>query len=461
MRADTANDAATAPARPWRAEAAALFALGAPMGLTQIAQFSVQTVDAVMIGRLGPEQLAAAALGIVIFFCGWLTGFGPAMAVSPMVSQSIGARADNFDDVRRSVRMGLYAVAALTLPLFVIFCFAEPIALLLGQPAKLAALAGPYVIALAPGLPFALGVMTLRSFLAAVGIARAPLFIVIGATLLNAFLNWLLIYGNWGFPALGLVGAGIASSIAHAASFLAVAALAHFAPRARDFEIFRDFLQPDIARLREIVRLGWPIGVTMAFEGMLFNSAVFLMGRIGVEEVAAYQVALNVAAIAFMMPLGFAMAGSVRVGLAAGADDYARVRRASVLSIAMAVAAILLIAIPVAIAPRAVAGFYLDAADPANAPVIALVAQFLVIATAFMVFDATQVATNQALRGLKDVRWPMAIAGFSYWVVGFPVAAILGLGPVGASGVWIGLLASLVIVSALFSLRLYLLVRGR
>ena len=159
--------------------------------------------------------------------------------------------------------------------------------------------------------------------------------------------------------------------------------------------------------------------------------------------------------------LGFAMAGSVRVGLAAGADDYARVRRASLLSVVMAVAAILCIAIPVALAPRAVAGLYLDAADPANAPVIALVAQFLVIATAFMVFDATQVATNQALRGLKDVRWPMVIAGFGYWVVGFPVAAVLGLGAVGAPGVWIGLLASLVTVSALFSVRLYLLVRRR
>jgi MATE family multidrug resistance protein len=205
-----------------------------------------------------------------------------------------------------------------------------------------------------------------------------------------------------------------------------------------------------------VIRLGWPIGVTIAFEGMLFNACVFLMGRIGVNEVAAYQVALNVASIAFMAPLGLSMAGSVRVGLAAGAGDRARVRRATALTIALAVAAIMLVAAPVMAFPEWVAGLYLDRDDAKNAEVIALVAKFLVIAAAFMLFDAVQVSSAQALRGLKDVRAPMIITGVAYWVVGFPAAAYMGLATdIGAVGVWWGLLLSLFTAAALLSTRLY------
>lgn len=430
------------------------------MAATQLVQFSVMTVDVLMIGRLGPEPLAAASIGVVIYFAAWLVGFGPAMAVSPLVSQALGANENDHDDVRISVRMSLWAIGALTPLMFVGFVLAENISLALGQKAELAAMAGPYVMALGPGWTFAMGTIILRNFLAAIGETRAPLLIVIGTTLLNAFLNWLLIYGNWGFPRLELIGAGIASSIVNACGFFGLVVFIRMHSRPQRFNLFRDFLKPHWPRLREIVRLGWPIGVTIAFEGMLFNACVFLMGRIGVNEVAAYQVALNVASIAFMAPLGLSMAGSVRVGLAAGAGDRARVRRAAALTIALSIAAIMLVAVPVMLAPGFVAGLYLNRADPANAAVIALVGQFLIIAAAFMLFDATQVASAQALRGLKDVRWPMVITGVAYWAVGFPIAAWLGLGTeIGAVGVWWGLLAGLFTAASLLAARLYLLTR--
>lgn len=444
----------------WRSEFAALLALGLPMAATQLVQFSVMTVDVLMIGRLGPEPLAASSLGLVIFFAAWLVGFGPAMAVSPLVSQALGADENDHDDVRISVRMSLWTIAMMTPVLFIGFAATEQISLALGQPPVLAEMAGPYVMALAPGWAFAMGTIILRNFLAAIGETRAPLVIVIGTTLMNAFLNWLLIYGNWGFPRLELVGAGIASSIVHAGGFSALVLFIRSDTRAKRFRLFRDFLKPHWPRFREVIRLGWPIGVTIAFEGMLFNACVFLMGRIGVNEVAAYQVALNVASIAFMAPLGLSMAGSVRVGLAAGAGDRPRVRRAAALTIALAIAAIMMVAIPVMIAPHFVAGLYLDRDDPANAAVIALVAKFLIIAAAFMLFDATQVSSAQALRGLKDVRWPMVITGVAYWAVGFPIAAWLGLGTeIGAVGVWWGLLTSLCAAAALLAARLYLLTR--
>ncbi|MEO1241743.1 MAG: MATE family efflux transporter [Pseudomonadota bacterium] len=445
----------------WRREFIALMTIGLPMGLTQLIQFSINTIDVLMIGRLGSEPLAAASLGLVMFYVLFVAGMGPAMAVSPMVSQALGANADDTRDARRSVRMGLWTVGVGAAILSLIYLFTEEIALALGQPANLARLAEPYVLALAPGLPFALGVIILRNFLAAIERTRWPLIFIILTTALNAFLNYLLIYGNWGFPQLGLVGAGIASALSHAVGFFTLVAYITFEKRARQFNLFENFLTPDWERLREVISLGWPIGVTIAFEAMLFNAAVFLMGRIGVDEVAAYQVALNVAAVAFMMPLGLSMAGAVRVGLNEGAKDAAGVRRAATLTILSCIGAIMIIAIPVMAAPRGIAELYLDASDPENAIVLGLVASFLPIAAAFALFDAIQVAAAQALRGLKDVRIPMIMTGISYWGIGFPVAAGLGLfTPLGAVGVWYGLLASLLCAAILLGGRLWLITKN-
>ena len=458
---------ATSPINPgagkaaWKREFIALAAIGLPMGLTQLVQFSINTVDILMIGRLGAEALGGAALAQVVFYALFLVGMGPAMAVSPMVSQALGANPDDTVDPRRSVRMGLWVIGAGIPVLSVIFLFTEDIALALGQPPELARLAGPYVLALAPGLVFALGVIILRNFLAAIGRTRAPLVIIAATTLLNAGLNYLLIYGNWGAPRLALVGAGIASSISHAVGFFALVVCINLEPVSRRFHLFDNFLKPDWPRLREVARLGWPIALTMLFEIMLFNGATILMGRLGVNEVAAYQVALNVAAIAFMMPLGLAMAGGVRVGLMAGAGDSDGIRRAVVVSILACIAAIMIVAVPMMFAPRGIAQLYLETNDPANAALIALVTSFLPIAAAFALFDAIQVAAGQALRGLKDVRVPMIMTFFSYWVIGFPVAVWLGLvTPMGASGVWWGLLAGLAAAAILLGGRLWLVTRA-
>ncbi|MEO1014784.1 MAG: MATE family efflux transporter [Pseudomonadota bacterium] len=451
--------------KSWGGEARALFLLGAPMALTQIVQFSINSIDVLMIGRLGPDALAASSLGLLFFFSTWLLGYGPAMAVSPLVSQSIGAAAAGKeeglgDDVRRSVRMGLWGIALLTPFVTVLFFFAPAICRALGQPPELAEIARPYVIALAPAWPFSIGILVLRNFLAAIERTQFPLLLVVCTTALNAFLNYLLIFGALGAPKLGLLGAGIASSISNAAGFFALAAYCNRDPRARAYDIWRDVFAPDWERLREVARLGWPIAVTTAFEGMLFNASVLLMGRIGVDEMAAYQVALNVAAMAFMAAFGFAMAGSVRVGLHAGAADRPGVRRAAALAIAFAIGAIACIAAPVFAAPNAVAGLYLDRTASENAAVLPLVESFLKIAAAFMLFDAVQAAANQALRGLKDVRAPMLITGVAYWGVGFPLAAYLGLmTPIGADGVWWGLLTSLGVAAALLSARLAYMVR--
>lgn len=453
----------SARSAPWRREFLALMTIGAPMAMTQLVQFSINSIDVLMIGRIGPDALAGAALGLVIFYAMFLFGFGPAMAVSPMVAQALGADADDTDDVRRSVRMGLWVIGvAVPVVSLSVFFFTEEIAAALGQPAGPASLAEPYVLALAPGLPFALGVMALRNFLAAIERTSAPLLFIMATTALNAFLNWVLIYGNLGAPRLELVGAGIASSISHAAGFFLLVAYIYWDKSARRFDLFRNFFKPCWRRLGEITQLSWPIGLTMVFEAMLFNAAVILMGRIGVNEMAAYQVALNVAALAFMAPLGLSMAGATRVGLMAGAGDPAGVRRAAAIAMGSCIVTIMMAAVFMLAIPYGIAGLYLDADVPENTAVIDLVAAFLPIAAAFALFDAVQVSANQALRGLKDVRIPMVMTFISYWVIGFPISAWLGLGtPLGAPGVWYGLLASLAAASILLGGRLWFLTRRR
>ena len=430
------------------------------MALTQLVQFSIQTIDVLMIGRLGAEPLGAASLGLVVFFSVVLAGMGPAMAISPLVSQAIGAGAEAGDDVRLSVRMGLWGTVLL-FPLGLIVCaLTEPIALALGQPPVLAAGAAPYVLALAPGLPFMLGVMILRNFLAALGRTRMPLVFIVVTTIFNALLNYLLIFGAFGFPRLELVGAGIASSLSHALGFVLLVGYARREPAAAALRPFEAIGVPAWTRLREVIALGAPISVSLGFEVMLFNAAVFVVGRIGVDEVAAYQIALNVAAIGFMGPLGLSMAGGTRVGLAAGAGDPPGVARAATVSIVACIGWILLVAVPVMLNPETVSGFYLDADEPASARVIALVAGFLPVVAGFAAFDAFQVAAHQALRGLKDVRLPMIFTGVSYWGIGFPLAYWLALKTeVGAVGVWWGLMAALATASALLGSRLIWQVR--
>lgn len=444
----------------WRIELKALLAIGLPMGLTQLVQFSINTIDVLMIGRLGPEALAASAVGLVIFYVFFMLALGPAMALSPLVAQTLGANAENHTDVRLSVRMGLW-IAAFILPFSLSISFAtEPIALALGQSPQIAVRAAPFVIALSPGLPFMVGVIMLRNFLAAIGKTRMPLILIVTTTFMNAFLNWLLIYGNWGFPRLELVGSGLASTVSHASGFFMLVVYCRIDKRAAEFQLFKEALKPHWSRFIEILKLGGPIGVSVAFEALLFNACVFLMGRIGVDETAAYQVALNVAALAFMLPLGLAMAGGVRVGLHEGSGDRAGVRRAAALTILACIVVMILFWIPAMISPRFVAGLYLETDDKANAAVLALVASFLPIAAAFALFDATQVAAMNCLRGLKDVRFPMILTGVSYWAIGFPIAAFLGLfTALGAVGVWWGLLVALFAAALSLSARLLLKVR--
>ena len=454
---ETLTSSKTILPETWFGEMRALLTIGIPMALAQLVQFSPYVADTLMIGRIGPAEIAAAAIGSVLYFLLWMIASGPIAAVTPLVSQALGRDKTERRDVRRTVRMSVWACFLMFPIVVALLLLTEPIMIFAGQDPEVAALAQAYVLVLAPGLPFTLAVMSLRNFLATIERTIAPFFLVASSALVNIILNWVLIFGNLGAPEMGLIGAGIASSIACIYSFFAFVIYIKWESRAREFDLFSNLWRPDWERMGELLKLGWPISVTVTFEGMLFNAGVLIAGAVGVIEQGGFQIALNVASLAFMMPYGLSMAGAVRIGLARGAQNNPAERRAATTTILASTLAIVAFALPVAFAPEWVASFYFNMESAETRPVFDYVVIFLPIAASFMFFDAVQVAANQLLRGLADVTWPMIITGISYWAIGFPVAYFTALHTdIGAKGIWYGLTAGLIAAFIGLGIRLWL-----
>jgi MATE family multidrug resistance protein len=432
----------------WIAETRELLKLAGPLVATQLALMAIMTTDIVMLGRLGKESLAAAALGNTVFFFTWLIGLGPTAAISPMIAHILGARPNDRADVRRVARMGLWSVIALSLPLSAILLCTKDVLLGLGQQPELAQAASRFVQPLCIGLPFSLGFQALRNYATALGKPNTSLWVVAAAILFNFVGDYALIFGHFGMPKLGLVGSGISSACSYAFCFLAMTAVVFVTPALHRIRIFHHFARPHWDTFAELFRLGMPIGMTMIFEAMLFNAATLLMGTFGTATVAAHQIALNVSSITFMVPLGVAMAATVRVGLAAGAGDRQGVRRAGFCAIGTAAAFMSVSGLLIACFPQHIAHLYFSAHNKSNADAIALAAVFLQIAGAFQIVDGIQVTAALSLRGLKDAHMPMWIAAAAYWLAGFPVCIWLsiGLGMQG-KGVWIGLAFALLVAA--------------
>ena len=458
------SPATSAGARPraWIVEARALATLAGPLILTQLAQMATMTTDVILLGRLSQTALAAAAIGNTVFYFAWLIGGGPASAVSPMIAHILGARESDKAGVRGSLRMGLWAIAITSAPMMLIMWQARPILLALGQDPVLAAQAGQFVSMLSFGLPFALGFLVLRNFANALGRPHAAMWVMAATIAWNAVLGWALIFGHFGAPRLGIVGSGLATASSAAFSFLAMLALIQINPALRKYRLFRRFTRPVRARLAEVFRLGMPIGMTMIFEAMMFNAMTLLMGRFGTVSLASHQIAMNVASITFMVPLGIGMASTVRVGLAMGAGDTRRARRAGLAAMGLSVGFMAPCGLAMVLFGSQIAGLYLGGRGAEDAAVIAMAGLFMKAAAAFQVFDALQVVGAQSLRGLKDARMPMILAGASYWLVGIPVCLLLGLGlHMRGLGIWIGFVVALAVAATALCLRFQHLTRTR
>ena len=428
--------------------------LAGPIVMTQVAQMGVGTIDVLMLGAYSKDALAASALGLSLFWAMWLLGTGPAVAVSPMIAHILGEGRFAAPAVRASVRMAFWALLLMTPPMMLFLLFTKDMLLAFGEPAGLSADAGAFTRILMLGLPFTIGFNILRSYANALSHPRAPL-IVMGLTVVfNATLGYTLIFGRFGAPEMGLMGAGIASAVSYAFSFFVLLGAVFATPELARYRIFHRFERPSWPKFAEIFRLGAPIGMSMILEAMFFNAGTLMMGRFGTASLAAHQVALNACALGFMVPLGVATAATVRVGLAAGARDMPRVRLACVTASAMGLVFMSMMGLIFAFLPRKVVGLYIDAHDPANADVIEHAVLFLRMGAAFQLFDSLQVTIGLSLRGLKDARVPMWINAGSYWLVGFPAALLLAFhfGLEGL-GVWIAFVLGLIVCAGAMAFR--------
>jgi MATE family multidrug resistance protein len=381
---------------------------------------------------------------------------GLTSAAAPLIAAELGRRKHAVREVRRSVRMALWVGAAGAIPVLLILAHGETLLLLAGQDPEVSRRAGRFLdiilIAIIPGT--AAGIM--RTAAAALG-RPGWAFIVTGLALAVSILaNWMLVFGNLGAPALGLEGSALASVISLTAMALAYAAIFRLDRRLRRYRLFGRWWVTEWSRFREIIRLGVPIMLTWIFEGALFGGAAVLMGLIGVNEVAAHAVALNIAAIAFQVPFGIAQASTIRVGMAYGARDHDWIARAGRVALILGIGFMGLTAAAIWATPRLFVSAYVDVDAPQNAVVVGLAVQYLALAAMFQLVDGAQAVAAGVLRGLQDTRVPMLIALFGYWVIGFGTSILLGFQADWAGvGIWTGLAVGLLAVSILLMWRWY------
>lgn len=437
-------------ASAWRAEVRAMLVLAWPLVLTNLTQFALTLTDTVFLGRLGTAELAAATLGANLFFALLAPCFGLAMAAAPMTAQTRGRGRGFVRGMRRDLRAALWAVAAATLPVWALLWHAEALLLALGQEPALAALAAEYVRALMWGMPCFCAFVALRGFLAAEQRPGAALVVSCAGVMLNVPLNLWLIHGGLGVPPLGVVGAGIASSLCNLAMLLGLVGLIARDRHLRRFRILGRFWRFDPARLKEAAVIGLPIAGAMLLEIGVFASAALVMGWMGALAVASHAIAVQVASATFMVPMGLGQAATARVGLATGAGVRVAAARAGWTAIALGAAFMALSAAMLIGFGGAIAWAFLDPRNAGAAETAALAATLLVVAGLFQLADGVQAVAAGALRGLKDTTVPMILAGFGYWVAGLPLGLALafpaGLGPV---GIWVGLAVGLFLVAGL------------
>lgn len=427
--------------RPTKAELVEMARLALPIVLVNVGMQGQGLVDAIMLGRVSSADLAAGGLGNFYFFGVAIIGIGILMALDPVIAQGVGAKDDA--QIARGIQRGVLMTVIVALVVSLLFLPARGVLALLGQPEDVVPLAGAYVLWSIPGmLPFFAFNMLRQTLQAFHRVAPVVVAVVVG-NVVNAFLNWVLIYGNLGFEPRGVVGSSIATSISR--WVMAFVVLAGAWPTIKPY-ITR--WHPEsllVAPLLRMFRLGLPVGLQFLAEAGAFGMTTVMTGWMGTTVLAGHEIALSLASMTFMVPMGVAAAAAVMVGHAIGRGDMAASRRDAVAALVVGVGFMALCAIVFAIVPEALAGLYTR-----DAATFALAATLIPIAAVFQVFDGTQVVSASILRGAGDTRVPAILHGLSFWAVGIPLGALIAFKfEQGAAGLWWGLTAGLAAAAVL------------
>lgn len=430
--------------------------LAAPVITGMLGHTIVGLVDNLMVGQLGAAELAAVSLGNSFFFVAMSIGIGFSTAITPLVAEADSEH--NFAKGKSAFKHGFVLCSILAIVLFALILLAKPLMYMMNQPQEVVVLALPYLDIIAISLVPLIIFQALKQFSDGMSLTKFPMYATIIANVINVFFNYVLIFGVWGFPKMGVVGAGIGTLIAR---FVMIMLMWYFLNRLEKTKAYVKDLKLFVlehSMLKKINSLGLPSALQMFFEVGLFTAAIWLSGTLGKNPQAANQIALNLSSMTFMIATGLSVTAMIRVGNQKGLKRPVELRRIATSIFIMGLALAILFALIFLIFNNVLPTFYLDLNDLThiadNQNVVEIASSLLIIAALFQISDSTQVVFLGALRGLQDVKIPTLITFFAYWIIGFPVSYFLGdASKYGSSGIWIGLLAGLTASSIFLYIR--------
>jgi len=432
----------------WPGEIRALLRLAGPLVVNSLSIAGMQFADAVMAGRLGASALAAVAVGASVWFLGFALCLGLMMAISPIAARHYGSGEQAL--IGRYTRQGLLLGVALGLAILALaWWLTAPVLAFLGIDSEFRDITVDYVRAIVPGAPAICAFLALRFTTEGIGYTRPIMYSSLFALSCNVFLNYVFIYGNFGAPAMGAAGAGVASAITMWLLMILLGSYMFFHPRYRPLQIFERLPPVRLGVMTEILSLGVPIAITITAEAGLFSAVSILVGTLGAEITAAHQIAINFASTMFMVPLALSAATTIRIGHALGSGNPSGAKFSGVAGISMCAAFMACSAAFLLLFRDAVVSLYTS--DPA---VKTIATGLLLMAAIFQIADGIQIGAAGALRGYKDTRVPMIINTFAYWVLAFPLAylaAVTFRAP--PTYIWGGFVLGLSVAAALLTIR--------
>jgi len=420
--------------------------LATPVILGMLGHQVVALVDNIMVGQLGSAELAAVSLGNSFMFIAMSLGVGFSTAITPLVAEADGE--GNREKGKSSFKHGLFLCIVLGLALFVLVMFAKPLMYVMNQPPEVVDLAMPYLTLVAASLVPLIIFQGFKQFSDGMSMTRFPMYATIAANLANVVLNYIFIFGKFGAPELGVVGAAIGTLVSRVVMVGYLWYLLSRKEKSHYFVTNIKIFTLSKAMLKKLLNLGFPSAMQMFFEVAIFTSAVWLSGILGKNPQAANQIALNLASMTFMVAMGFSVAAMIRVGNQKGLKNFRELRRVAISIVLLTSILALVFAVFFILFNGELPKIFLDynsVADFAhNVEVVTIAAQLLIIAAIFQFTDALQVVALGALRGMQDVKIPTVICFIAYWIIGFPISYYLSMyTSLESMGIWYGLLAGL------------------
>ena len=436
--------------------------LAAPVMLGMLGHTFVSFIDNIMVGQLGTAELAAVSLGNSFMFIAMSLGIGFSTAITPLTAEADAA--ENFSQAKSTFKHGLFLCTSLGILMFLMVFFSKPLLYFMKQPVEVVELAIPYLNLVAFSLIPLIVFQAFKQFSDGMSMTRYPMYATIVANIANVVLNYLLIFGKFGFPELGIVGAAYGTLLSRFIMVIYLWWLLTLKERTKKLVTNIKIVVLDSKMLKKIINLGAPSAMQMFFEVAIFTAAIWLSGLLGKNPQAANQIALNLSSMTFMIAMGLSVAAMVRVGNQKGLKDYIELRRIAFSIFLLGVLLAIGFAIIFFVFHKSLPSIYVDLNDAKNytdnMEVLKIASTLLIAAAFFQISDSIQVMVLGALRGLQDVAIPTVITFISYWLIGFPVSYFLGKEDAyGSFGIWLGLLAGLTSASILLFLRFNYLTR--